>query len=377
MKATEIEEMLRHGVHGIFNEDDTEADRFCAADIDQILERRAKVCTSDVISGGGSIFAKATFQGDTDTLDLNAADFWSQVLPGRNIRTHEPISIRRCRQHKIELAFTSELSEGVSSVRRAVRHLLDRGYRSQPGELQVVRYSLTFCEIADIKLKPLVDQVVGKRVRDDDDESDDGDDDSKGLASAIGSEGTALIEKKSDKIIEQVLFFGRLRRTLHFIQERLIEWPAILPLWEDPVAEYALAVAVDRYGWRDLPANIDDPQLGLKKTKPLKKHQIQKRLTQMMDEIEPGMPPGLFLPPDSFDPMIPAGSYRSAVTRSLTGRRRSSSSRRSSLREEGRRFGSHLWQRPSPSLRRTIHRTPGNWQSTRSHRVYRRTRRLR
>jgi SNF2 family DNA or RNA helicase len=306
MKATEIEEMLRHGVHGIFNEDDTEADRFCAADIDQILERRAKVCTSDVISGGGSIFAKATFHGDTDTLDLNAADFWSQVLPGQNTRMHEPIAIRRCRQQKMELAFTFELSEGVSSVRRVVHHLLDRGYRSQPGELEVVKYSLTFCEIADAKLNPVVDQMIGKRVREDDEESDDGDDNNEAFASVIGVKGAAIIEKKSAKIIEQVLFFGRLRRTLYFIQEAPIEWPAILPLWEDPVAEYALAVAVDRYGWHDLPANIDDPQLGLKKTKPLKKHQIQKRLTQMMDEVEPGMPPGFPLPPDSFDPMIPA-----------------------------------------------------------------------
>ena len=113
MKASEIEEMLRYGVHAIFNEDDTEADKFCAADIEQILEKRAKLSTDDVITGGGSKFAKAIFNMDGHDLDMNSSDFWSTVLPAEKNLSSEGLSVRRCRQERMELAMSTDMTEGI------------------------------------------------------------------------------------------------------------------------------------------------------------------------------------------------------------------------------------------------------------------------
>jgi chromodomain-helicase-DNA-binding protein 7 len=132
MKTEEIEEMIRHGVHGILNDDDTEADRFCAADIDQILSRRARVFRSDVITGGGSLFARAAFDSEASGPDLNAADFWSQVFHGID-DLGPPVSVRRCRQQKTELPQTTDI-DGAQSVRRIANGLIDRGFRGSPGE---------------------------------------------------------------------------------------------------------------------------------------------------------------------------------------------------------------------------------------------------
>jgi chromodomain-helicase-DNA-binding protein 7 len=294
MKASEIEEMLRNGVHGIFNDDDTEADRFCADDIDQILERRAKVCTSDVISGGGSIFAKASFDGEANNIDLDAADFWSQVLPAsHSARFQEQVVIRRCREQKLEIAVRTDMADGVQASKRVVQAIADRGFRGGRGEVQVIRYAMRFCEVADARLAPLLTQVVGRES-------------AQRTAEAIGGEAAWLIEERSDKIIEQTLFFARLRRALSFVQDAPVEWPAVVPLWQDPVAEYALALAVDRYGWRDLPANIGAPELGLERARPLKKPQIQRRLSDLIDGLEGQMPTGLLAPPESFEPALPA-----------------------------------------------------------------------
>ena len=68
MKAQEIEEILRHDVTKIFNEDDTETDEFISEDIDQILSRRANAAISDV------------FSADGDDHDHNSTDFWARVL---------------------------------------------------------------------------------------------------------------------------------------------------------------------------------------------------------------------------------------------------------------------------------------------------------
>ena len=306
-KAAEIEEILRHGVHGIFNDDDTEADNFCAADIDQILEKRATSTTDDIITGGGSKFARAIFNTDDNQLDMNSTDFWSKVMP-LDQESETGISIRRCRQERMEKAFVEEMQAGTC-IKRCLQNLIDCGYRARDNEASIIEFALSFVDVPTKRWRDLLLGIMGKRIPEhEEDEADlekDMEEENQEFQTRIGDNNSSLIEEKAEKVIERVIFFARLRRMLMFVQRSDIEWPSILPVWENPVAEYSLAFAVDKYGWRDLGPHIGDPEVGLAGAAPLKKSQIGNRLDDLISSFEDQIPDDMPNPPDSFEPDIP------------------------------------------------------------------------
>jgi hypothetical protein len=74
--------ILRKGAYYALTEECVELDRLCDEDIDTILEHRSQLARPDLISGGRSLFAKASFAGGTeDQIDFTSEDFWAKLLP--------------------------------------------------------------------------------------------------------------------------------------------------------------------------------------------------------------------------------------------------------------------------------------------------------
>ena len=84
MNKKEAETLLKYGAYDFFKEEregrsEELSNAFCEADIDQILEKNAKVITID--SQGGSSFSKASFVTDNSTeVDVNDPYFWTKVV---------------------------------------------------------------------------------------------------------------------------------------------------------------------------------------------------------------------------------------------------------------------------------------------------------
>ena len=80
VQATEIEKLLRHGAYNITHDDDSETDKFVAADIDQILGSRTTERTHDLSSN--SFFSKKQFFSENKSQEdeINAADFWLSLI---------------------------------------------------------------------------------------------------------------------------------------------------------------------------------------------------------------------------------------------------------------------------------------------------------
>jgi len=76
----ETERLLKYGAYALAggNEDDTEAQQFVNADIDEILSKRA---TTMAASNEDNRLSKATFiSGEDDKLDIDDPDFWTKVV---------------------------------------------------------------------------------------------------------------------------------------------------------------------------------------------------------------------------------------------------------------------------------------------------------
>ena len=88
LKATEIEELLKHGANKLFTEEhDAQIERFGAESIEQILERCATTTQVDPSAtakagGGKNVFSKASFVAEdgTEQMDMNDPNFWQKVL---------------------------------------------------------------------------------------------------------------------------------------------------------------------------------------------------------------------------------------------------------------------------------------------------------
>lgn len=78
--AAEIDELLKKGAYDVFREDDTAADQFCAADIDQILQRSSKLVQYEQTAR--SQFSKASFVSATtaNDVDIDDPDFWKKAV---------------------------------------------------------------------------------------------------------------------------------------------------------------------------------------------------------------------------------------------------------------------------------------------------------
>ena len=69
----EVDAMLKRGAHDIFinDEDDAAYQKFNEADIDEILQSSSTKITYEADAGSGSVFSKAAFVSDDNTVDTD------------------------------------------------------------------------------------------------------------------------------------------------------------------------------------------------------------------------------------------------------------------------------------------------------------------
>ncbi|EAY08212.1 SNF2 family N-terminal domain containing protein [Trichomonas vaginalis G3] len=273
MKAKEIEEMLRNGVVNIFNDDNTQADEFTAADIDQILDKRATTTFADVVAGGDSVFATAQFKADNDTLDMNSADFWAEILPEARMDKFNQPTMRRCRQTKLEMEIMS--GEKDTDMKGAILEITYKGYTEKPFERLILMAADSLYKSKSSHDKQAINKIMSTFPPEEQGE----------LEKFLGQHGVE-VEQSIEKIYLRCAFFYRLRRILFLIQEGDYKWPAILPPWEDPVAEYALMLGVYKYGMHELTAIPEDKELGLMEARPLTRSALEKRVRELYIQLE-------------------------------------------------------------------------------------------
>ena len=105
MDKKEVESLLKHGAYHVFlNSDEGKADSFCDQNLDQILERNARVVTmgDDAALKGNSTFSKASFvderQSPEDDIKIDDPEFWTKL--GLK-KTPEPSLYLGVRQRRI------------------------------------------------------------------------------------------------------------------------------------------------------------------------------------------------------------------------------------------------------------------------------------
>jgi len=82
-KGEEVEKLLRLGAYYAFEDDGTEGQKINEEEIDSILSKSTRINHSNVVSGDGSTFSKATFEvtENKDQIDVSAPDFWKKYVP--------------------------------------------------------------------------------------------------------------------------------------------------------------------------------------------------------------------------------------------------------------------------------------------------------
>lgn len=283
MKPKEIEEMLRNGISSLFNDDDTEADQFTAADIDQILERNSKTTVQDIITGGDSTFSRASFNADSNNIDMNMdnKDFWAHFLPKKN--PDEQPSQRRCRQN-------TDLE--TSDVWRSINSLKRTGIQGNPQELPVLAEAYGFVKnLLSINDQNLVERILGDVLN----------------RNRNFSKYSSRIEQEARKIVQRTLLFYKLVRVMKFIQGPIDEWPFITPQWETPVQEYALMLGIFKHGFgSSFEAVLNDRDLHLDSVQPISKTAIESRVNSIILHFEQKHPEILLLEiEEGFKPAIP------------------------------------------------------------------------
>lgn len=117
MSKKDAETLLKYGAYDLFKEEregrsEERSNAFCEADIDQILEKNAKVITID--SQGGSSFSKASFITDSSMeVDINDPNFWTKIV-GLKKESQDVMGPRvRKRVEYKEVADTEDGVEGI------------------------------------------------------------------------------------------------------------------------------------------------------------------------------------------------------------------------------------------------------------------------
>lgn len=274
MSAEEIEEILRKGVYGAFDDDNTEIEKFCEADIDQILENRSIVRKQDVVSGGESKFSKATFE--TAENETNK-DFWAKILPKMKGEESEDM-LRRCR---------SKSQEDIGDFgRKTIKNLIDRGYRGGSEERKILRIAYSMRQPTDLGSLSAIHKLVLEINREDGEELCESNGDIDALIAKHG-EIVLTITEKLEKILLFVAFFRRIDLVMHYLQGSEIVWPVIEPVWGTPYLEYAIMYGFKKYGWRNYGQIFEDKDLPFKQAKlKLPREQAYLRLKQLLSEFE-------------------------------------------------------------------------------------------
>jgi chromodomain-helicase-DNA-binding protein 7 len=282
MAAREIERLLRCGAYDMARDDDTEIDNFCQEDIEQILERRSKEFTCDGVSS--SLFNKAKFDPEQDSLDLNAADFWSHVLPAVDADADKPMSTRRCRQATHQVSPESDISsesddERVSrkkispiSMRGTIRKLLSLGLGECPYERAILYQAASMCDLAPDDARCIHELLRVSALTDD--PPDD-------IATALSEFTSNLndVRERRSSIVRRCIFFHRLHPLLRRLQGRIERWP--LSESSDPMVDYALLLSVATHGLGE--ASVSQ---GPEDAKGLSLKAVEKRIFGLVDALE-------------------------------------------------------------------------------------------
>lgn len=288
MAAKEIERLLRHGAYDITRDDDKEIDEFCQADIDQILEERAQKFTCAGVST--SLFNKARFDPEQDTLDLNAEDFWQKVLPQVSVSQEEPISQRRCRRHNRQFVdkSSSDEEEDSGAQERVVRK------KTSPVSIRgTIRQLLSYGLGDSVYEKAILHQAAVM--------SDLSDSDKSGIAKLLGIEdleqpgeeiSTALeefcsnlndVRDRKSSIVRRCLMFSRLHPLMKQLQGPVQKWPPSDVV--DPINDYALLLGVEKNGIGD-GTGIFEGIEGVEVPKVMSLKALEKRLFGLIEALE-------------------------------------------------------------------------------------------
>jgi hypothetical protein len=251
MAGREIERLLRFGAYDITRDDDTEIDSFCQEDIEQILERRTKDISPEGLSA--SLFNKANFDPEYDSLDLNATDFWSQVLPAIDVERDKPMSTRRCRQMVRQVSpdsiFSSDsedAEERVSrkkpspvSIRGKIRKMLGFGLSGCPYERAILFHAASISDLNSDETRWVTELLHLEDLQHPTDE-----------ISATLAEFTSNlndIKERKKAIVRRCTFFYCLHLLLKRMQGRIERWPVSES--SDPMVDYAMLLNAKTHGF--------------------------------------------------------------------------------------------------------------------------------
>ncbi|EAY09469.1 SNF2 family N-terminal domain containing protein [Trichomonas vaginalis G3] len=252
MEAQEIDKLLRRGVYDIANDDDTEIEKFCAADIDQILlDRSHDLKTNE--SKTDSSFSKATFSAETnDGIDVKDKDFWQKMMPKITMKVEKPLEQRRCRQHKTQSTIY-ESDDGdddkprrrgstPSGIRQYIRDICKHGFKGSAGE-RTVLYTAAEKALLDPADVAIILHLLNIESFDDRPE------DIVTMQEKYSGSLKECIEKQNS-IIGRTMLFYNLSLILTGCAEDLKTWP-VSGVDDDPLYEYALMYAVAKNGFVD------------------------------------------------------------------------------------------------------------------------------
>ncbi|OHT00807.1 SNF2 family N-terminal domain containing protein [Tritrichomonas foetus] len=291
MAAKEIEKLLRHGAYDITHDDDTEIDNFCSADIDQILERRSKKLTSE--DSSTSLFNKAKFDPEKDSLDLNASDFWAHVLPSVSFAKDEPLARRRCRRDTPNVIDHDSSSDSETpipektnrkkispvSIRGTIRRLLNFGL----GDCQYQRAILHQAAFMS-NLSPVEEQYIKNLLNIDDIQNPP-----EEIVNALAEFSSNLndVRERKTSIVRRCILFYRLKPLIKKLQGQVNIWPPSDSI--DPMLDYALLLGISENGIGEGSNTFE----GLSNEEPrlISLKSLEKKLFGLIDALEQELGP--------------------------------------------------------------------------------------
>ena len=256
MAAKEIEKLLRSGVYRI-TEDDDEIDKFCSADIDQILDSRSKSFTTDISSGANSKFSKVSFTNENgnDNEEINSTEFWASVLPSMTQDNGNGLTERRCRQKPRKFSDDDDENEnsnekeskkkkrtytGVPTPRGIAAKIMHQGYNGTAIEKALILHAANEAQLAPEDIE-ILKQILG--VSSLEERTDE-------IIKAEKRFSPPLDEftDKTETLLKRTFFFYQLNQVLTLLQEPDISaWPQT-ESGANPLVDYAIIYGICKNG---------------------------------------------------------------------------------------------------------------------------------
>ncbi|OHT16762.1 SNF2 family N-terminal domain containing protein [Tritrichomonas foetus] len=243
MAANEIEKLLRSGFYNI-TDDDEEIDKFCSADIDQILDSRSMSFKRE-ITGTDSKFSKAAFVAEQDHLDIDSKDFWATVLPQIQTVKNDVLPERKCKQKPLK--FNDNDGDDSNSKKRRRNYvgnptprgvaakIMHDGYKGSSIEKALILYAAN-----EETLAP-EDVEILKRILGVDSLTEKSDEVLK--AEKRFSPSLEEFTDKKVTLLKRTFFFYQLNQVMTYIQGPIENWPKTESC-ASPLADYALMYGI-------------------------------------------------------------------------------------------------------------------------------------